>query len=71
MFDHLEKRLVCYRLTYRCPYDDESVWALVQSLGGHLSIRQDCIDFWIHPCWSSFLVIKYPELTRRSDLDYL
>lgn len=66
-----DTRLRCYRLGYRCSYDEELVWALVQRHGGHLSIRQDCIDFWIPPAWELVLNIAFPELERRPELDYL
>jgi hypothetical protein len=62
--------LRCYRLSWSTGYDEESVWALVQRHGGHLSIRQDCIDFWIHRDWEIVLVMAFPLLTRRPDLDY-
>ena len=59
----------CYRLGYSCDYDSEAVWALVQRHGGFLSIRVDVIDFWIAPDLASLLVIAYPRLERRVDLD--
>lgn len=71
MLDHLERQLVCYRLDYRANYDEELVWALVQRHGGHISIRGDCVDFWIHPRWEALLVIAFPDLQRRADLDYI
>jgi hypothetical protein len=63
--------LKCYRLGYRCDYDEESVWALVQRHGGYISIKQDVIDFWCEPSWESLLVLAYPSLERRPDLDYV
>ena len=63
--------LHCYRLNYRAAYDEEMVWALVQRHGGHISIRQDCIDFWISPEWEIVLNMAFPDLERRRDLDYL
>jgi hypothetical protein len=66
-----EPRLCCYRLGYKCTYDEESVWAYVQGCGGHLSIRQDSIDFWVDPSHAVFLVMRWPDLERRSDLDLI
>ena len=63
--------LKCYRLGYRAAYDEEMVWALVQRHGGHISIRQDCIDFWIAAEWEIVLVMTFPDLERRPELDYL
>ena len=63
--------LRCYRLGYRAHYDEEMVWALVQRHGGHISIRQDCIDFWIDAEWEVVLVMAFPDLERRPELDYL
>jgi hypothetical protein len=65
------RTLVCYRLDYRSSYDEEMVWSLVQRHGGHISIRQDCIDFWLEPQWEIVLNIAFPDLIRRRDLDYL
>lgn len=62
--------LYCYRLTSLDHYDEESVWAMVQSFGGSLSIRGDCIDFWVPAEYSSMFVLKYP-LTRQPCLDYI
>lgn len=67
----IEPRLCCYRLDSRMPYDEDAVWSLVQHYGGTLSIRGDCIDFWIPREWELVLVLKYQLLTRRPDLDYL
>ena len=61
----------CYRLEARCPYDEEMVWKLVQAHGGLISIRGDCIDFWIDSSWELVLNLAFPDLTRRSDLDYI
>ena len=61
----------CYRLTARCAYDEEMVWALVQNYGGSIVVRSDCIDFWIHESWEVVLVLAFPDLVRLSDLDYV
>jgi hypothetical protein len=66
-----ETTVRCYRLGYRHPYDQEQVWALVQRHGGHLSIKQDCIDFWIPAEWEVVLVMAFPLLDRRGDLDLI
>ena len=66
-----DTRLFCYRLNYRSSYDEEMVWSLVQRHGGSISIRNDCIDFWIAAEWEIVLVIAFPDLERRRDLDYV
>lgn len=66
-----EPRLCCYRLGYKCSYDEEVIWSYVQANGGHLSIRQDCIDFWVDPRHAIFLILRWPDLERRPDLDYI
>ena len=66
-----DTRLFCYRLNYRSSYDEEMVWALVQRHGGSISIRGDCIDFWIAPEWEIVLNIAFPDLERRPELDYI
>ena len=63
--------LRCYRLDYRSNYDEEVVWGLVQRHGGHISIRQDCIDFWIHRDFEELLIMAFPDLQRKPDLDYV
>ena len=67
----IEPVLLCYRLGYRALYDEELVWSLVQRHGGHISIRTDCIDFWIAPEWEVVLVMAFPDLERQPDLDYI
>jgi hypothetical protein len=71
MLEDHQRRLKCYRLGYRCSYDEELVWSLVQRHGGFISIRGDCIDFWISPEWELVLNIAFPDLERRPDLDYI
>jgi len=68
---HPNSVLACYRLTSLIDYDEELVWADVQRYGGSLSIRGDCIDFWIPLRYQSFILLRWPLLVRRSDLDYL
>ena len=61
----------CYRLSARCAYDEEMVWKLVQAHGGFISIRTDCIDFWLHESWEVVLLLAFPDLVRQQDLDYV
>jgi hypothetical protein len=63
--------LRCYRLDYRSNYDEELVWSLVQRHGGHISIRGDCVDFWIHRDFEELLVLAFPDLIRKPELDYI
>lgn len=67
----LDTRLKCYRLTYRNEYDEEIIWAYVQRSGGQLSIRQDCIDFWVPSHAEVLFVCAWPELERHPELDYV
>lgn len=68
----LPRRLYCYRFSAQCrEYDEEIIWRDVQSWGGHISIRQDCIDFFVPAEYISFFLLKYPELCRQQQLDYL
>lgn len=53
------------------PYDEERVWQLVQQHQGMLSIRGDCIDFWIPRQWAALLVLAFPGLRRKPELDYV
>ena len=64
-----EPILRCYRLTYRSEYDEEVIWAFVQRSGGHLSIRQDCIDYWIPVRYQTLLLCAWPELEPQPQLD--
>ncbi len=67
----MEPLLCCYRLDALIAYDEESVWSLVQRHGGSLSIRGDCIDFWIPQQYQSLLVLAFPRLRRQWQLDYV
>lgn len=67
----LTPRLLCYRLNASVKLDEEVIWAYVQRSGGHISIRQDVIDFWIPPQAEVLLLCAWPELERRPDLDYI
>lgn len=61
----------CYRLDYRSSYDEELVWSLVQRHGGLISVRGDCIDFWIESQWELVLNLAFPDLIRLQDLDII
>ncbi len=67
------RKLYCYRYYAwsETDYDEEVIWADVQRWGGHISIRGDCIDYWVPVDYVSFFILKYPELTRQLHLDYL
>ncbi len=66
------RTLVCYRYhAWAHDYDVELVWELVQRHQGHLSIRQDCVDFFIAPQWATMLIMAYPDLVYMPDLDYV
>ena len=57
-------------LCYRCRSDHyEQVWAYVQAHGGYMSIRCDCIDFWIASSYASFLLLIDSSLERMALLD--
>ena len=68
-----DRTLYCYR--YYCfdrvDYDEEVIWSDVQRWGGAISIRGDCIDFFVPPEHITFFVIKYPELVRQPALEYV
>ena len=71
--DSLPRRLYCYRYYAFDPwdYDEEDIWRDVQSWGGSITIRGDCIDFFV-PCeFITFFVLKYPELARQTQLEYI
>ena len=61
--------LRCYRLTYRSEYDEEVIWQYVQRSGGHIAIRQDCIDYWVDSQAELFLLCAWPELEAQPQLD--
>ncbi len=73
MMEHLPRRLYCYRYHCWCEvsYDEEVIWSDVQSWGGSISIRGDCIDFFVPAEYISFFILKYPELTRQTALEYV
>jgi hypothetical protein len=67
----LTPSLACYRLDSRMDYDEEVIWAWVQRHGGHLSIKGDCIDFWIPAEYESMFVLGWSDLRRKSEFDYI
>lgn len=67
----MEPVLCCYRLDSLIAYDEEQIWSLVQRHGGSLSIRGDCIDFWIPQQYQTVLVLAFPGLRRQFCLDYV
>lgn len=66
----LDITLYCYRLSREC-YDEEVIWRDVESWGGSLSIRGDCIDFFVPAEYVSFFLLKYPGLARQRALEYV
>lgn len=44
---------------------------LVQRLGGWLSIRCDCVDYWVPEDRAYMLFLLDPNLQRKPELDYL
>lgn len=73
--DHssLERRLYCFRYYAfaDCLVDEEAVWLDVQRWGGHISVRGDCIDFYVPTIYAAFFTLKYPELPRQPLFEYL
>lgn len=69
----LARTLYCYRYYAwtDISYDDEDIWADVQAWGGSISIRGDCVDFWVPADYITFFILKYPELTRQLQLEYV
>ena len=69
----LDIQIYCYRYYgYQgSSYDEELIWQDVQSYGGSISIRGDCIDFYVPRNYASFFILKYPELTRQHQLEYV
>ena len=71
--DSQPRRLYCYRYYAftEVDYDEEDIWRDVQRWGGALSIRGDCIDYFIPADYITFFLLKYPELTRQLQLEYI
>ena len=62
---HPEVTIVCYRYqAWTHDYDCESVWAFVQRHGGYMSIRNDCIDYFLPVDYRClFESVSYTHLT--------
>ena len=69
MMTHANSVFRCYRLTSLIPYDEELVWQDVQAFGGSLSIRGDCIDFWVPFHCETWMLLRWPLLVRKPDMD--
>ena len=63
----------CYRYHpfEELSYDEEAVWRDIQAWGGWMTIRGDCVDFFVPRQYISFFLLKYPELLRQPALDYV
>ena len=60
----------CYRYqAWAHDWDVEDIWARVQSWGGYISIRNDCVDFLIPREQQLFFELAYPDLCRQPELD--
>jgi len=69
---HPEATIVCYRYqAWTTDLDCESVWAFVQRHGGYLSIRNDCIDYFLPVEYQVLFALAFPELTRQYNLDLI
>jgi len=67
---HSEATIVCYRYqAWTHDYDCEAVWSFVQRHGGHISIRNDCIDYFVPVQYQVLFALAYPELSRQYNLD--
>jgi len=67
---HSEVTAVCYRYqAWTHEYDCECVWAFVQRHGGHITVRNDCIDYFVPVQYQVLFALAWPELTRQSNLD--
>lgn len=66
-----ERRIYCYRQYAGQGLDEEQVWADLQRWGGSLSIRCDCIDWYVPAESITLFLLKYPELTRQHNLEYV
>jgi hypothetical protein len=65
----MEPQLRCFRLTVSIGYDEEVIWAYVQRSGGHISIRGDCIDFWVPNRAVTMFLCAWPDLVPQPQLD--
>jgi hypothetical protein len=69
---HPEVTILCYRYqAWTHDYDSESVWAFVHRHGGHMSIRCDCIDYFVPIQYRVLFELAFPDLTRQRNLDLI
>ena len=69
---HSEVTAVCYRYqAWAHDYDSEAVWQFVQRHGGHISIRNDCIDYFVPVEYQVLFALAWPELSRQYNLDLI
>ncbi len=63
----------CYRYYpfEQLAYNEETIWRDIQAWGGWMTIRGDCVDFFVPRNYITFFVLKYPELMRQPALDYV
>ena len=60
--------LLCYRSR---PWSDlDSLARFVETLGGHIELRRDAVDFYVPEDRAGMLVLKYSELVHIPALDY-
>lgn len=71
--NHMPRKLYCYRYYAwtEVSYDEEAIWEDVQRWSGAISIRGDCIDYFVPPEYITFFLLKYPELSRQLQLEYV
>ena len=62
--------IVCYRSRADWSVQDP-LSLLVQRLEGWLSVRCDCVDYWVPESRAYLLHFIDPNLERRSDLDHI
>ncbi len=69
---HPEVTILCYRYqAWAHDYDEEEVWAFVQRHQGYISIRNDCIDYYIPIRYRCLFELAYPDLVRQYNLDLI
>lgn len=68
----LTVRLHCYRLyAWNSEVDEDQLWQAVQSWGGHMECRADCLDFFIPDQYLSWFLLQWDQLTPQPHLSYL
>jgi len=65
--------ILCYRYW---PWEDpgdlldiEIVWQWVQSRGGRIQIRNDCVDFWLDEYHAVEFALRWGQMRRCPALD--